>query len=93
MKPTVKNLRALAILRAELVRRPDFEPESTTTGKIHGGYGILCEFTNREACEETLRTLGFAPKRTCGSFTEWKREKWTSDPDGGLKCRIEEVTS
>lgn len=28
--------------------------ESTTTGKIHGGFGILCEFTNREACEETL---------------------------------------
>ena len=74
MKPTVKNLRALAILRAELVRRPDFEPESTTQGKIHGGYGILCEFTNRDACEETLRTLGFVPKRTFGSFTEWKRE-------------------
>ena len=74
MKPTLKNLRALAILRAELVRRPDFEPESTTTVKIHGGFGILCEFTNRDACEETLRALGFVPKRTFGSFTEWKRE-------------------
>lgn len=74
MKPTAKNLRALAILRAELTRRPDFEPESTTQGKIHGGFGILCEFTNREACEETLSVLGFVPKRTFGSFTEWKRK-------------------
>ena len=73
MKPTVKNLRALAILRAELVRRPDFEPESTTQGKVHGGFGILCEFTNREACEETLRSLGFVQDRQCGSFTDWKR--------------------
>ena len=73
MKPTQKNIRALAILRAELVRRPDFEPESTTQGKIHGGFGILCEFTNREACEETLRALGFVPRRTLGSFTDWKR--------------------
>lgn len=75
MKPTVKNLRALAILRAELVRRPDFEPESTTQGKIHGGFGILCEFTNREACDETIRSFGFVPKRTFGSFTEWKRKE------------------
>lgn len=74
MKPTQKNLRALAILRAELTRRPDFEPESTTQGKVHGGFGILCAFTNREACEETLCTLGFVPERTFGSFTEWKRE-------------------
>jgi hypothetical protein len=78
MKPTVKNLRAREVLAAELKRRPDFEPESTTSGKIHGGYGILCDFTNREACEETLRALGFVPKRTFGS---------------GLKCRIEEVKS
>ena len=74
MKPTQKNLRALAILRAELTRRPDFEPESTTQGKVHGGFGILCEFTNREACDETLRALGFVPEHTFGSFTEWKRE-------------------
>ena len=75
MKPTQKNIRALAILRAELVRRPDFEPESTTQGKIHGGFGILCEFTNRDACEETLSALGFVTKRTFGSFTEWKLER------------------
>ena len=74
MKPTVKNLRALAVLNAEFKRRPDFEPESTTTGKVHGGYGILCAFTNRDACEETLRAIGFVPNRTFGSFTEWKRE-------------------
>ena len=74
MKPTQKNLRALAILRAELTRRPDFEPESTTQGKVHGGFGILCEFTNREACEETLRAIGFVTKRTFGSFTEWTRK-------------------
>ena len=74
MKPTKKNLRAVAILRAELTRRPDFEPESTTQGKIHGGFGILCAFTNREACDETLRTLGFVPEHTFGSFTEWKRK-------------------
>ena len=74
MKPTVKNLRALAVLKAELKRRPDFEPESTTSGKVHGGFGILCEFTNREACEETLRALGFVPRRTFGSFTDWTRE-------------------
>ena len=74
MKTTVKNLRAVAVLKGELKRRPDFEPESTTTGKVHGGFGILCEFTNRDACEETLRALGFVPKRTFGSFTEWKRE-------------------
>jgi hypothetical protein len=74
MKPTVKNLRARAILTDEIKRRPDFEPESTTSGKIHGGYGILCDFTDRDACEETLRALGFVPKRTFGSFTEWKRE-------------------
>ena len=74
MKPTVKNLRALAVLKAELKRRPDFEPESTTSGKVHGGFGILCEFTNRDACEETLCALGFVPERTFGSFTEWKRE-------------------
>ena len=74
MKPTQKNIRALAILRAELTRRPDFEPESTTQGKIHGGFGILCEFTNREACDETLRALGIVPEHTFGSFTEWKRK-------------------
>ena len=74
MKPTLKNRYALAVLTDELKRRPGFEPESTTSGKIHGGFGILCEFTNREACEETLRALGFVPKRTFGSFTEWKRE-------------------
>ena len=74
MKPTLKNRYALAVLTDELKRRPDFTPESTTSGKIHGGYGILCAFTNRDACEETLRTLGFVPKRTFGSFTEWKRE-------------------
>lgn len=74
MKPTVKNLRALAVLKDELKRRPDFEPESTTTGKVHGGFGILCAFTNREACEETLRALGFVPRRTFGSFTDWKLE-------------------
>ena len=74
MKHTVKNLRAVAVLKGELKRRPDFEPESTTTGKVHGGFGILCEFTNREACEETLSALGFVPKRKFGSFTEWERE-------------------
>ena len=74
MKPTVKNLRALAVLKAELKRRPDFEPESTTQGKIHGGFGILCAFTNREACDETLRALGFVPRRTFGSFTYCTRE-------------------
>ena len=74
MKTTIKNLRAVAILRAELTRRPDFEPESTTQGKIHGGFGILCAFTNREACDETLRALGFVPEYTFGSFTEWKRK-------------------
>ena len=74
MKPTVKNLRAVAVLTGEFKRRPDFEPESTTQGKVHGGFGILCEFTNREACEETLSALGFVHKRTFGSFTEWKRE-------------------
>jgi len=73
MKPTVKNLRARAILTDELKRRPDFEPESTTQGKVHGGFGILCAFTNREACDETLRSLGFVPYRQCGSFTDWKR--------------------
>ena len=78
MKQTPKNLRALAILRAELTRRPDFEPESTTQGKVHGGFGILCAFTNREACEETLRALGFVPRRTFGSSTDWKREEVTS---------------
>ena len=77
MKPTGKNLRALAILRAELTRRPDFEPESTTPGKIHGGFGILCAFTNREACDETLRALGFVPEYMFGSFTEWKRAEVT----------------
>ena len=77
MKPTVKNLRALAILRAELVRRPDFEPESTTTGKVHGGFGVLCEFTTRDACEETLRSFGLVPTHPFGRFscfTLWKRE-------------------
>ena len=74
MKPTVKNLRAVAVLTGELKRRPDFEPESTTQGKIHGGYGILCAFTNRDACDEALRSFGLVPKRTFGSFTEWKRE-------------------
>ena len=77
MKPTVKNLRALAILRAELVRRPDFEPESTTQGKVHGGFGILCEFTNREACDETLSALGLVPTHPFGRFscfTLWKRK-------------------
>ena len=74
MKPTQKNLRALAVLNAELTRRPDFEPESTTQGKVHGGFGILCEFTNRDACDETLRTLGFVPEYMFGSFTEWKRK-------------------
>ena len=77
MKPTQKNLRALAVLNAELKRRPDFEPESTTTGKIHGGFGILCEFTNREACEETLRSFGLVPTHPFGRFscfTLWKRE-------------------
>ena len=74
MKPTLKNRYALAVLTDELKRRPDFEPESTTQGKVHGGFGILCEFTNREACDETLRSFGFVPKRTFGSFTEWKRE-------------------
>ena len=73
MKPTVKNLRALAVLKDELKRRPDFEPESTTSGKIHGGFGILCAFTDREACEETLFDLGFVPGKTYGSFTEWAR--------------------
>ena len=78
MKPTVKNLRALAVLKDELKRRPDFEPESTTTGKVHGGFGILCAFTDREACEETLRAMGFVPRRTVGSFTDWKREEVAS---------------
>ena len=73
MKPTVKNLRALAVLKDELKRRPDFEPESTTSGKVHGGFGILCAFTDREACEETLFDLGFVPGNTYGSFTEWTR--------------------
>ena len=73
MKPTVKNLRAVAVLNAEITRRPDFEPESTTQGKIHGGFGILCAFTDREACEETLRELGFVAGNTYGSFTEWTR--------------------
>ena len=73
MKPTVKNLRALAVLTDELKRRPDFEPESTTSGKVHGGFGILCAFTDREACEETLRELGFVAGNTYGSFTEWAR--------------------
>ena len=73
MKPTVKNLRALAVLKDELKRRPDFEPESTTTGKVHGGFGILCAFTDRAACEETLRGLGFVAGNTYGSFTEWTR--------------------
>ena len=77
MKPTQKNIRALAILRAEFKRRPDFEPESTTQGKVHGGFGILCEFTNREACEETLRSFGLVPTHPFGRFscfTLWKRE-------------------
>ena len=78
MKPTVKNLRALAVLTDELKRRPDFEPESTTTGKVHGGFGILCAFTSRDACEETLRALGFVPRRTFRSFTDWKREEVVS---------------
>ena len=73
MKPTVKNLRALAVLKDELKRRPDFEPESTTTGKVHGGFGILCAFTDRAACEETLRELGFVAGNSYGSFTEWTR--------------------
>ena len=46
MKPTVNNLRALAVITDELKRRPDFEPESTTSGKVHGGFGILCAFTD-----------------------------------------------
>jgi hypothetical protein len=74
MKPTRCNLRAVAILRETLRVRPEFTPESTTTGKIHGGFGILCAFTNREACEETLFDLGFVPGKTYGSFTEWTRE-------------------
>ena len=77
MKPTVKNLRALAVLNAEIKRRPDFEPESTRQGKVHGGFGILCEFTNREACEETLRSFGLVPTHPFGRFscfTLWKRE-------------------
>ena len=74
MKPTLKNQRALAVLTEELKRRPGFEPESTTSGKIHGGFGILCEFTNRDSCDETLRSLGFVPEFTFGSFTEWKRK-------------------
>ncbi len=77
MKPTVKNLRAVAVLTDELKRRPDFEPESTTTGKIHGGFGILCAFTDRYACEETLSALGFVPTHPFGRFscfTLWKRE-------------------
>ena len=74
MKPTLKNLQAEAVLRAELARRPDFEPESTTSGKIHGGFGVLCAFTNREACDETLRSFGFVPEFTFGSFTDWKRK-------------------
>ena len=78
MKPTVKNLRALAVLTDELKRRPDFEPESTTSGKVHGGFGILCAFTDRGACEETLCALGFVPRRTFGSFTDWKREEVVS---------------
>ena len=78
MKPTLKNRHALAVLAEELKRRPDFEPESTTSGKIHGGFGILCEFTTRDACEETLRSLGFVPEFTFGSFTEWKRKGVTS---------------
>ena len=73
MKPTLKNRCALAVLTDELKRRPEFCPESTTSGKIHGGYGILCAFTNRDACEETLRSLGFVPVRVCGSFTEWEK--------------------
>ena len=78
MKPTARNLRASAILSDMLRARPDFTPESTTTGKIHGGYGILCAFTDRDACEETLRSLGFVPDRQCGSFTDWKRAEVTS---------------
>lgn len=77
MKPTLKNRYALAVLTDELKRRPEFCPESTTTGKIHGGYGILCAFTNRDACEETLRSLGFVPVRVCGGFTDWKRAEVT----------------
>ena len=77
MKPTTRNLRSSAILSDMLRARPEFTPESTTTGKIHGGYGILCAFTNRDACEETLRSLGFVPVRVCGSFTDWKRAEVT----------------
>jgi len=73
MKPTRANLRAVAILRETLRVRPEFEPESTTTGKVHGGFGILCSFTDRSACEETLRGLGFVAGNTYGSFTEWTR--------------------
>ena len=77
MKPTQKNIRALAVLTGELTHRPDFVPESATQGTIHGGFGVLCECKKREACEETLSALGFAPKRTFGSFTEWKRAEVT----------------
>jgi hypothetical protein len=73
MKPTRANLRAVAILRETLRVRPEFTPESTTTGKIHGGFGILCAFTDRAACEETLRELGFVAGNSYGSFTEWTR--------------------
>ena len=73
MKPTARNTYGRACLERELKHRPDFAPSSTSSGKVHGGFGIIAEFTNRDACEETLRSLGFAPDRQCGSFTEWAK--------------------
>lgn len=74
MKPTKRNLSARAALEHELKLRPEFCPESTTSGKVHGGFGVIAAFTDREACEETLRAFGFVPEFTFGSFTEWKRK-------------------
>lgn len=78
MKPTAINMHGLSVVRAQIKALPNWLPASTTTGKVHHAYGTLCRFTNREACEETLRLLGFVPDRQCGSFTDWKRAEVAS---------------
>lgn len=73
MKATRKNTFAEMILKKHVQLFPSLKSlELTSSGKVHGGFGKLAEFTSENDANECLESLGFvATANRIGSFREY----------------------